>query len=864
MGPVHNQGKQSGLLSKRQRRKSQATRDALSASGATSAAVAAKSQFGSGHLEAASRALSSDPQTPPAVDTRKLCSEFAEPTSSKAERSAPQKNTPAAAAAPVSARPYVYPIDANSTHAALNSKAPYAAAPSTPGQLSTLADSQASSIFSDSTTLQEKVNCILDRFQAMPVVQRLIELKVPELVAQRACLEVAQSHSRMDTDAALDYIKAHNNPAELNRHLHPLELLKYQDVADAVTNILEKVPGINHQSAHKAVQDTIGTIDAAASCLARTLKLPYTMSPAVPGQPFLIQGISAEAQQQLTGDAAEVMQCMANAVAKASELEMATEQLRAASQAASHLQPPSLPSISYQQPQQQQQQHHLTNHQHLAARSTSLPVYAPTSTTRGVHQANGVSTAAPTAAARSLPAAGGISVTDARHPLSITSRDELHLQQQATASQPVMHVVQPSGTPNGVSPLASQQYSPQQAASPLQMHPHQHQHSSSLSDLGDNEDDFDDGLQGFEAFRMPDWVVQRQQLLMEVDELRQHKDWADRRIDALLKRATGAERPQIAETNRLRDEVTRLRQEKDKLEQTLRDFERSLQKLKDCTYHEATQKQECEKRVRAMAAELRGASLREQEVSQQLSESQGQLKQEKKRGEVLHRQLKKVQDERTEAAAQSGAQDRVAEAHLARIRLLERVVEERAAFGEASEAALIQAKHTADNKMADLFTEKASIETALEHRDRQLAEVKEQLTSLQAAYDIQKQQIGRLREELIMKVETPSPPREDPPIRQNSFYSHWNGSSLFGGSSAQPAASTDSPRRPLSSLEPLERASSHGLPLNGSRSHASSLHAAHSRPIDSLAGCESGAGLSQILSRMSSLGLGSRSPSPYH
>lgn len=48
------------------------------------------------------------------------------------------------------------------------------------------------------------------------------------------------------------------------------------------------------------------------------------------------------------------------------------------------------------------------------------------------------------------------------------------------------------------------------------------------------------------------------------------------------------------------------------MEQTLRDFERSLQKLKDCTYHEATQKQEYEKRVRAMAAELRGASLREQ------------------------------------------------------------------------------------------------------------------------------------------------------------------------------------------------------------------------------------------------------------
>ena len=62
----------------------------------------------------------------------------------------------------------------------------------------------------------------------------------------------------------------------------------------------------------------------------------------------------------------------------------------------------------------------------------------------------------------------------------------------------------------------------------------------------------------------------------------------------------------------LDSEVLALAQEKDKLEQTLRDFERSLQKLKDCTYHEATQKQEYEKRVRAMAAELRGASLREQ------------------------------------------------------------------------------------------------------------------------------------------------------------------------------------------------------------------------------------------------------------
>lgn len=88
-----------------------------------------------------------------------------------------------------------------------------------------------------------------------------------------------------------------------------------------------------------------------------------------------------------------------------------------------------------------------------------------------------------------------------------------------------------------------------------------------------------------------------------------------------------------------------------------------------------------------------------QEVSQQLTESQGQLKQEKKRVEALQRQLKKVQDEKAESTASSSAQDKIAEAQSARIRLLERAVEERVAFGEASESALIQAKHAAANKV---------------------------------------------------------------------------------------------------------------------------------------------------------------------
>ena len=48
------------------------------------------------------------------------------------------------------------------------------------------------------------------------------------------------------------------------------------------------------------------------------------------------------------------------------------------------------------------------------------------------------------------------------------------------------------------------------------------------------------------------------------------------------------------------------------LESKLKEFERSLQKLKDCTYQEATQKREYERRVQSVQADLRGAHLREQ------------------------------------------------------------------------------------------------------------------------------------------------------------------------------------------------------------------------------------------------------------
>ena len=59
-------------------------------------------------------------------------------------------------------------------------------------------------------------------------------------------------------------------------------------------------------------------------------------------------------------------------------------------------------------------------------------------------------------------------------------------------------------------------------------------------------------------------------------------------------------------------QVQKLRQEKDVLEGKLKEFERSLQKLKDCTYQEATQKREYERRVQSVQADLRGAILREQ------------------------------------------------------------------------------------------------------------------------------------------------------------------------------------------------------------------------------------------------------------
>ncbi len=214
MGPVHNQAKQSGLLSKRQRRKTQATREALAASSTAAAKAQLSSALpASSAPEAVGRQTVSDPQTPPAVDARNAsASDFAYSLSPGLDKFAAQK----AVQGSDSLRTPMFPIDASSSQAAATADAFYAASASHK-QPSAASASSAFSIFTDQSTLQDKVNCILESFQAMPVVQHLVKLNVPELVAQRACLEVAHSHSKMDTGAALQYIRAHNNPAELNR-----------------------------------------------------------------------------------------------------------------------------------------------------------------------------------------------------------------------------------------------------------------------------------------------------------------------------------------------------------------------------------------------------------------------------------------------------------------------------------------------------------------------------------------------------------------------------------------------------------------------------------------------------------------------
>ena len=52
-----------------------------------------------------------------------------------------------------------------------------------------------------------------------------------------------------------------------------------------------------------------------------------------------------------------------------------------------------------------------------------------------------------------------------------------------------------------------------------------------------------------------EWQKEKQEILVTVEVLEKHKDWADKKIGQLIKRVTEAERPQKDEAYRLRDEV---------------------------------------------------------------------------------------------------------------------------------------------------------------------------------------------------------------------------------------------------------------------------------------------------------------------
>lgn len=52
-----------------------------------------------------------------------------------------------------------------------------------------------------------------------------------------------------------------------------------------------------------------------------------------------------------------------------------------------------------------------------------------------------------------------------------------------------------------------------------------------------------------------EWQREKQEIMVTMEVLEKHKDWADKKIGQLIKRVTEAERPQKDEAFRLRDEV---------------------------------------------------------------------------------------------------------------------------------------------------------------------------------------------------------------------------------------------------------------------------------------------------------------------
>ena len=117
---------------------------------------------------------------------------------------------------------------------------------------------------------------------------------------------------------------------DARRPMNPLELLKYQDLTQAVTNLLHRVPGINQQTAQIAIQQTLGDEDAAAAFLSAAMSkshMPISGDPNTMAS-LLLQNLPPGFN--LPANSGEVVQAMAAAMAKASELQLATDRLAVA------------------------------------------------------------------------------------------------------------------------------------------------------------------------------------------------------------------------------------------------------------------------------------------------------------------------------------------------------------------------------------------------------------------------------------------------------------------------------------------------------------------------------------------------------
>ncbi|KAL3162397.1 hypothetical protein ABBQ32_010071 [Trebouxia sp. C0010 RCD-2024] len=285
----------------------------------------------------------------------------------------------------------------------------------------------------------------------------------------------------------------------------------------------------------------------------------------------------------------------------------------------------------------------------------------------------------------------------------------------------------------------------------------------------------------------------RQALEEKLQILETHKDWADKKIGQLIKRVTEAERPQKDEAYRLRDEVHKLRHEKDVLEGKLKEFERSLQKLKDCTYQEATQKREYERRVQAVQADLRGAHLREQELQNQLEQEAATARSERKKRENAERMCRQAAQDKGSVARMVAEHEQEVSQLQAAGRRQDRLAEEKLRRAEEQITSMTQARQQLDNKCVVLGVEKASMASGLEAKDAQMESMQHEHSSVQNQLLLCQERVSHLQSELLQAQQALV--LKD---QQKSFYSHWNGSSIpFLDQAETRSPSSTSPPTPL-------------------------------------------------------------------